>query len=366
MRSLLLALLLCGTVAAQTPAVRYVQPDLIVAEGAKRTHGFVMPLANFTPRYCRIDICEGGGTLLIAGVPIDPVNVWFVGSALSVYFGGDFPPGPSDIELRVPGITIRAPGTITFVSDADFETILLPHIPGDPLPGANGSMWRVEMFVRNDSPHSLKFDLPMFGYTLVSPPPPDWFIVPPQTTAEVATYSLNGPARMRLPAIAAASIVFATRLWDESRATENFGTRIPTVRERDFRRGAITIPGVPMGTVFRNTVRVFSPDGERHQFRVRVLTHATLPAAAWGPYPPHEPVIAEVLATYTVSAEANDPADKSGFPWSVPMASIPIPYFPGNTKVQVQIDVVDDERAAYWAYVSVTNNETQQVTLLTP
>jgi hypothetical protein len=360
MRSLLLAFVLCGTAAAQTPLI---QPNIFVAEGAARTHGFTMVVPGASLGVCRIDAC--GGSLTLDGVAIDPINVFVAGSQVSVFFQNDFPAGPADLELRLPSRTIRVADAITFVANADYETILLPHTPGEALPGANGSNWRVEMLLRNDSPYSLRFDLPMHPRTLISPPPPDWFVVPPQTTANVNLFSLTGPARVRVPKIAAKDVVFETRFYDEARLGTNFGTRVPTVREHEFRHGVTTIPGVPLGTGFRSTVRVFSPDGERRVFRVRVLSHPVLQTGAWE-VPPIQPVVGELLATYTARAEYTDAVFKEGGPWSAPMASIPVPDFPGHTRVQVQLDVVDAADAPYWAYVSVTNNETQQVTLLTP
>ena len=363
MRSLFLTLFLCGTVAAQTPLI---QPNILVAEGASRSHGFTMLVPGANLGVCRIDVC--GGTLTIDGVTIDPINVFVIGSQVNVHLANDFPPGSADVELRMPNGTTRVPGGLTFVADEDYETILLPHTPGDPLPGANGSLWRVEMLLRNGSPYSVLFELPMHPRTLVSPPPPDWFVVPALTTANVNLFSLTGPARLRVPKIAAKDVVFETRFFDESRLGTNFGTRVPTVREHDFRYGVTTIPGVPVGNHFRSTVRVFSPDGERRSFEVRVLSHPVLETRPWD-VPPLQPVTGELLATYTVRAEYADAVFKEGGPWSVPMASIPVPDFPGHTRVQVQINnvfIADAPSTPYWAYVSVTNNETQQVTLLTP
>ena len=367
MRSFLLTFLLCSTAAAQTPTVELIQPNLLPAEGrARDRQGLIMLVANADlGNNCRIDIC--GGTLTIGGVAIDPINVFVSGAELRAFFSNDFPPGPADIELRMPGMTIQAPGGVTFVSDADYETILLPHTPGVSIPGANGSNWRVEMLLRNDSPYSLRFDLPMYPFTLISPPPPDWFLVPARTTASVSIWSDSGPARVRVPKIAAKDVIFETRFYDQARLGTNFGTRVPAVRQQELRRGSTTIPGVPVNTGFRSTVRVFSPDGASHDFRVSVLTHPVLATAPWS-VPPLRPVLSKLLATYVVHAEATDfdVESKGRGPWSTPHASLALPDFPDNARVQVQIEVVDAADAPYWAYVSVTNNETQQVTLLTP
>jgi hypothetical protein len=363
MRSLLLVFLLCGTAAAQTPAVKYVQPSLLEAEASRRTSGFVIVFENVQFPSCRLDQC--GGTLTVGGQPILPPHATLFNSTLFVGLANDFPPGPADVELRMPALTIRVPNAVTFVADADYETLLLPHTPGDPLPGANGSLWRVEMLLRNDSPYAVRLAVPMFGHTLVSPPPPDAFVVPAQTTANVHVHTEGGPLRVRVPKIAVRDLVFQTRFYDEARLGTNFGTRVPTVREHEFRRGTTTLPDVPTGSAFRSTVRVFSPDGVRRAFRVRVLTHALMETGPWQS-PPVDPAPLSEIATYEVQTEyTGDPFKQDG-PWSVPMASLPLPMLPGHERVHVRIEAVDAPDAPYWAYVSVTSNETQQVTLLTP
>ncbi|HUR79715.1 MAG TPA: hypothetical protein VM733_03050 [Thermoanaerobaculia bacterium] len=363
MRTFLLTLLLSGTAAAQTPTVKYVQPNLVKAEGSLRRFGFAIYFQNAKLPQCRIDFC--GGTLTVGGQAIAPDNVFLSESTVGAWFANDFPPGPADVVLRLPDRTITVPNAVTFVADADYETILLPHTPGNPLPGANGSRWRVEMLLRNDSPYSVMLEVPMFEYTLISPPPPDWFVVPPQTTANVHVYTDGGPLRVRLPKIAVKDLVVQTRFYDDARLGTNFGTRVPTVREHDFRRGTTTLPDVPTGSGFRSTVRVFGPDGVRRVFRVRVLTQPLLETGPWLT-PPIDPVPASEIAAYEVQTEDTGDPVKQGGPWSVTLASLAIPAFPGHERVQIRIEPVDAPDAPYWAYVSVTNNETQQVTLLTP
>jgi hypothetical protein len=363
MRTFLLALLLGTTAAAQTNAVKSIQPNILEAEGSRRRFGVAVTVQNVKLPQCRVDLC--GGTLTIGGLAIDPINVFLFESGFNIFFSNDFPSGPADLELRLPALTLRVPNALTFVADADYETILLPATPGSPLPGANGSLWRVEMLLRNDSPYSFRIEVPMHPHTLVSPPPPDWFIVPPQTTANVHVHTEGAALRVRLPKIVAKDVVFQTRFFDDARLGTNFGTRVPTVREHEFRRGVTTLPDIPLGSAFRSTLRVFSPDGVRRAYRVRVLEHRVTETGPWVT-PPVDPVPAPLLASYEVHSEYTDDPFKQGGPWSAPMASFPVPASPGHERVQIQIEPVDAPDAPYWAYVSVTNNATQQVTLLTP
>lgn len=304
-----------------------------------------------------------GISLRIGGIDVTPMNTFVSGTSIGTYFGETLPPGPADVEIRTPDATLRAPGAITFVAPANYETVLLPHSPGDQLiSGAHGSLWRIELLAHNDSPYSVRLDVPMYPYTLVSPPPPDFFILPPETTANVVLATNDGPLQLRLPTIALEKMTFVTRIYD-SRSGSDFGTAIPAVRERDFRRGKTTIPGVSSDDRFRATLRVFTPGFKPREFRVRVLTQSELQPQPWD-RPPFEPVIAEVLGTYTLRTLADEP--KQG-EWTVSMGTLPLPAFAGNARIQVQIEPADATSTdPYWAYVSITNNDTQHVTLLTP
>jgi len=146
MRAPLAVLLFAGTVAAQTPSIRMIQPNLVPATGEKG----VTILTDASFGACRIDFC--GITLRIGGIDIDPTSVFVVGAQMNAYFSEPFPPGPADVEIRTPTATMRAPGAITFVAADEYETVLLPHTPGSPLQGANGSDWRVELLLHNESP----------------------------------------------------------------------------------------------------------------------------------------------------------------------------------------------------------------------
>lgn len=130
---------------------------------------------------------------------------------------------------------------------------------------------------------------------------------------------------------------------DVSRANLNFGTEIPLVRFRDMEELNIALLGVPTEPGFRNTLRIYGTTG----MRIIVTVQGRDPVIVALPQPENdfEPAYA-VFTDFPVGA---------GTLWvrleALPAASGPSPpiYF-GN----------------FWAFITVTNNETQAISTITP
>jgi hypothetical protein len=228
-----------------------------------------------------------------------------------------------------------------------FERILIPLLFNTK--GANGSDWRTELAALNPHPW------PIESYndlgTIVSP-------------------CLEGPCGERLgsgeylkldggnfpnghellvPRNDANDVAFSLRVRDVSRVAEGFGTEVPVVRERDlFRNQTISLLDVPLDPRYRAKLRVYGldpfPASIAAQARVRIVR-------ADG----SETVSAVALAR---SCNGNDCADKPGY------GAIDLPAGAAGERVDVFVDLMPDTPG--WAFLSVTNNETQQVTLVLP
>ena len=131
------------------------------------------------------------------------------------------------------------------------------------------------------------------------------------------------------------------RVYDETRDAMNFGTELPVVHEEDFTLDPILLLGVPADPRFRNTLRVYATGP--------TTVTVTMEDLAW-----HLPLRA--------GENELDPAyaQFSGFPVGQGLFDVKItpsttvPPVPGMTAPKV------------WAFISVTNNDTQMITTISP
>ena len=146
------------------------------------------------------------------------------------------------------------------------------------------------------------------------------------------------------------TIAASLRVTDVTRQAASHGVEIPVVHRNDLREGRISLLGVPIDPKFRNTLRIYSlargtqrislsVNGEGHQIELQ-------PGASW-----FEPGYAE-FTDFPLPAEL--PAGQDTIRVVVdaipPCPICPLPH------------VVPP----IWAFITVTNNETQHITTITP
>jgi hypothetical protein len=130
------------------------------------------------------------------------------------------------------------------------------------------------------------------------------------------------------------------RVYDVSRNDRNFGTELPIVRDRELTTAPIYLPAVPVTDAFRNTLRIYGTKAAT----VRV----------------------------TIGTETTDVALRPGLDEFQPAYAI-VTTFPTAPSVQASavrvtvtpLDTTPDA-ARIWAFISVTNNDTQTITTITP
>ena len=131
------------------------------------------------------------------------------------------------------------------------------------------------------------------------------------------------------------------RVADVSRATENFGTEVPIVRQDQFQE-TIVLQGVPSDPLFRNSLWIYAA----------------------------EPGIAGIYINdeYVASVTLNGPANLFS-PAFATFNDFPVSVEPMTVKVivaQAPICTCVPNKVKSWAVISVTNNDTQQFTTITP
>ena len=143
-------------------------------------------------------------------------------------------------------------------------------------------------------------------------------------------------------------IAFDLRIVDLSRSATAAGTEIPVVRDRDLYTSTIHLLNVPSDSRFRLALRVFEMNLDRAQFAVRIFDQTTN----------------GLLAARMVTTSLNVPP--GGFtPAFAEITDILSGIAAPPSKIRIEIEPLTAGGSS-WAYVSITNNESQQITLVTP
>lgn len=129
------------------------------------------------------------------------------------------------------------------------------------------------------------------------------------------------------------------RVHDVSRADLNFGTEIPVVRERDFVIDHLMFLGVPTDPRFRNTLRIYGFYGSIATVYIEGR-------------PPVEVTLKE-------GTDVFDPA--YGVFTDFPVGSEPVTVI-----VAAEFHLSPPTFSPIWAFITVTNNETQVISTISP
>jgi hypothetical protein len=282
-------------------------------------------------------------------------------SAIEVSFAAPSHEADIDVAASVQAESSRDPnfrndiGAVTagVGSAENWRRILLP-LAREFTPGANGAQWRTvtTMLIRSTQPVDIQ------------PGPCDRIIDPCLPLPLGATFNAGqliytaGPGGQFLYVRPEdeAKLVFNTRIRDEARMTETAGAEIPVVREDEFRTDAISLVGIPVAPEYRHTLRVYDSDarsGARVQIRVYAAGEGTPLASAVRTLersPESFPVTSARLPTHPSYLELR--LDEL-----IPLS--------GLHEVRVDIEPIDPG-LRFWAFVSITNNETHHVTTVTP
>jgi hypothetical protein len=271
-------------------------------------------------------------------------------------------PGIVDVELRgFAGTTVATlPSAYTFhglgVPDPSAYTpLLIPLIFQGP--GAFGSQWFTEAIAYNESETAVT----PLNPDVISTCPPNVSPCPsPAFAAKSWAEFHHGPnqpagAVVWIPRSQEKDLHFALHVRDLSRATDHHGTEIPVVREHEL-LDAVHLLNVPVTSGFRHTLRVYDL-GFTDSRRVSV--------AAYSP-------TNELIASTTLDLSAADEGCLGGPVGCTPnlprygtVSDIVPPAAAGSEAIRLEIRSIDTGMRL-WAFVSVTNNSTQQITTITP
>lgn len=252
------------------------------------------------------------------------------------------------------------------------EKVLVPIFFEGEVAGGYGSRWTAQLVVTNrgDSPIGIGGIMPFLSCPF---DPCEW---PPNLLPPL----LNGST---LFAVSASPVTFppsslllveegridelsiSLRIQDVSRQALTWGTEIPVVPESEAFTGSSDLLNVPVDFRFRVLLRVYSFDPATGQ-RVLVTGYAIDPNERYVTSEPQE--VVKVFETHVDLAPPSAVAFK--FPYAVPgygqldLATL-APFPPDVERLRIRVEP-EDASFAYWAFLSVTNNETQHVTTIVP
>lgn len=243
------------------------------------------------------------------------------------------------VEVRVTVVSVWSSYAFRYFDPAEppsakfFERVLVPVIYNGP--GALGSNWVTELSLRNNNDTIVQPWHPIGGSSAIAP----------ASVLRFGSGNVPGGLFLVVPRAAGGAMSFHGAVRDTSRSDREWGTEIPIVREKDFQQ-SVDLLDIPTDPRFRTMLRVYSL--------------APLPNAAAG------------VNIYSLA----DGKNLRSFFWPLSSCADAVPCAdqPGFGAVADLTAGLSAERVGVrvtgftpiWAFVTVTNNETQHVTVVSP
>ncbi len=222
------------------------------------------------------------------------------------------------------------------------EEVLLP-IAADEIPGANGTHWSTEIWVHNDADHDVPID-PEYCFFIGALVPCSRPVtrVPAHGTMQLTDRGSTAyPFAHLFPPLQDADFLHYSIVVRELSTGRT--APIAAVRERDLRSGRIVFPAIANDSRHRAALRLYNGS-----FEITVL----IADAATG----------KVLDVRTIRHYF--PTDVSAFAFDNLSDLFATPELRGHERLDVIVEPAPYDR--YWALLTLTDNETQQVTAFTP
>lgn len=236
---------------------------------------------------------------------------------------------------------------------SDYSPVLFP-ISVSERPGAYGSIWSSVATLLNSSSEAIS--IPLGGCHI----PPCYYRIEPGRSEAVQIE----PARadfppafiLYVPKTASGSLHFNLRVQDLSRQALTWGTEIPVVTETQFLASPIFLLQLPLEARFRSAIRVY--DLEARYFRDHASARAEVTVR----------VGSRIVKSAIVDVEARASEALEDFhvlPGYFEIIDLAAWVGEPLETVDVEIRPLSDG-LRIWAFASVTNNETQHVTVVSP
>lgn len=324
---------------------------------------------------------SGGTTVVITGTNLDAAAVCLLPCPPRVIFGDIAVDATEKSSTQLTVVTpAHAEGTVdvtvaitgrnpvvvtdgfTFMAGQEdlYERALLPIYFKDVVPGAHGTQWRTDLWIHNGGANDVAI-APM-----VCPAATPCPAVFPNTytlgaghsvhnpTAFFAEYETNLSQILYIAKPGAKDVSMSLRFADVSRNTLNGGTDLPIIRESELLTRSAQLFDVPLvGQNFRVMLRIY--DVTYSDAAYSVLLYPSGEGAAEATYG---------MTLYAVTPRATPFRDEAAYAEFDLTSLLQLPrVWPESVRIEIK-PLTPGSR--FWAFASVTNNETQLVTLITP
>lgn len=252
----------------------------------------------------------------------------------------------TDVGGSDPGESNNSASTILRVSGSNSaEKLLLPIVITEPVPGAFGSLFSTELVLRNSSPFTIEVTQRRQdgcnNCTRI-----------PSAASVILRPDIARQGQGVFVYVSGGSVAGNLRVQDISRQALTWGTELPIVRRSDVSADSLEIVNVPTDGRFRQALRVYNYDGNfAARVRIRITDLSNV----------------RVLADSVMSLQPNAASpDSSDFPAMLELTSLTTSFREITQAERINIEVTSLDGVPIWAFASVTNNETQHITTITP
>ncbi|HEV7488466.1 MAG TPA: hypothetical protein VGQ65_22555 [Thermoanaerobaculia bacterium] len=255
-------------------------------------------------------------------------------------------PGAVDVVVDLGSHTVTSKAALIYYDPAStdpaiFEPILFPvSFQG---PGALGSQWVTENFMSSETLAFFRDRVPCCGSIISS----SVQLLNNANPWGHVLYAIRGTAD---------SLHLASRIRDTSRQAQTAGTEVPVVRERDF-RSRLNFMNVPVDAHYRVMLRLWSigdnPFGNNPPFTVAVPVSLVTTEV---------PFLAIPMTKITGTAMSFGSIDVTSLLTRTPANPNTLRVYPSGYRSEA----VPLAFPRIWGMLSITNNDTQQVTIISP
>lgn len=262
------------------------------------------------------------------------------------------------------GLTLSASGqaappeeSSTTADAGVYEPILVPiYFNGE---GAGGSIWETELWISNENDFYVETEPGWYDSPSCRLGAPCPIGIPANTTYEPPVeyfFAYRGRAGLlfNAPAEALDKLWFSLRVRDRKNDALSAGTDIPVVRGSEFRSGRSVLLNIPTDERFRLTLRVYKRTAAPETVTVRMKSHADGSVVA-----------EEDLLLYSAFPESDGELPLSPAFGEIANLTKRFPVLREQSHFRLDIEA-EHPSSGLWAFVSITNDETGQVTIISP
>jgi hypothetical protein len=242
---------------------------------------------------------------------------------------------------------------------APYERVLIPIVVNGP--GAFGSQWSTTLVVRNESEQPLVISPSPYGGAIAAFEP-----YHPHSTFRYPLDAVGNRGEfLYIGSPGIGKVTFALHVQDLSRQAETFGTTVPVVRDKDVYTGKLQLIDIPVTSDFRSALRVYDFDSNtKVPPVVRLRIYDMCGAGPFDRDCTDTPLVDTTLPLPNGGEESYTNPDHPGFAMIGDLATA-FPQLAPQSRVRIDLDPVTAD-LRFWAFVSTTHNETQQVTVIAP